>query len=158
MSELSKLQSEHKNLTAKMADVEEKIHEISLALGLLSHTSKSDPAYSSAKLENLQKDLSKLNEQKADLRQALDDCELKISLESIEHTPAQREAMTTQAAKDTRRKELEGDLERTRLLLAERKADLGKAVFEGGDPGVLVAEIEYLQSLETGLVAGLAYK
>jgi hypothetical protein len=158
MSELEKLKRQHKALTEKMGELEAEALVKSREFGLLTHTSKSDPSYSSAKLENLTKDLDRLKEQRADLRAGLDDLELKIRLESIEHTPAQRAAMTTQAAKDARHTELEGDLERTRLVLAERKANLGKSVFEGEDPGVLVAEIEYLQSLESGLLAGLAYK
>jgi hypothetical protein len=155
MSELSKLQSQHKNLTGKMGKVQEEIHTKSLEFGLLSHTSKSDPAYSSTKLENLRADLKRLNEQRDDLRVGLDDCDLRIRLASIPHTPEQQAAMTTQAAKDERREALQADLVRTREALKARRGSMGQEIVSGADPAMVVEEVEFLERLERGLVAGL---
>ena len=158
MASQGKLERQHKDLVNKLAKNEEEIQKASLEVGTLSRTVRSDPSFSAARLENSQRDLARLTEQKDDLRYALEECELQIRLASIPHTPAQQEAMLTQKAKDERRMALQADLERTRLVMTERRAGLGKAIFEGGDPGELVEEVEFLERLERGLAAALEYK
>ncbi len=140
--ELNKLRNEKRDLTQK--------------IGAMNSIPHSDGNFSGTRLYNWQQDLDNLLRREDELIRELEAVELERNLEAAPKQDPDR--VKVQTAKDARRKELEGELEYTRHVLAERKANLAKAVFDGNDPAVLVGEIAHLQNREAGLLAGLAYK
>jgi len=154
MSELDKLNKKRLALVKDLSQVQSDLTDKGQELGILATTHRNDPSYSSTKFENLQGDLSRLKEKRDELQGALDEIELKINIEKAPKRPP--ELVKAQVAKDKRCLELETDLLRARETLQTRRDNLGRDVYNGGDPGALVDEIEFLERLERGLVAGLA--
>lgn len=154
MSELDKLNKKRLALVKKLEAVRAEIRPKAIEFGTLAQTHKSDPAYSAAWFDNLQKDLDRLREQEGDLCFDLEQVELEIQLESApKPDPA---AVKQQKERDSRRLALESDLARLQVDLESRRAGLGAAIVAGGDPGALMDELNRLELQESGLLAGLA--
>ena len=154
MSEINRLKKHHVWLAQELEKLQESYRTKAIELGQISRLPKSDPAYSAARMESLERELEKLADERASLQADLDETELAIRLLEAPKPPQEQRAAAI--ARDKKLSDLNEKLNLVQTRLEAKRLGLGAAVVAGGDPGALVADITKLEQTQTGLLAGLA--